>query len=111
MVYKISYSIELIDNPEVLDNNYHGDEGIKRIYFHGCILTDAATQTEAEDKFLELVGDGGAYESYKVDYQISQLRDEGYKKYTSTSCRYNIDGNCILFDKHPKCSDCEVGEP
>lgn len=111
MVYKISYSIELIDNPEVLDIDYHGDEDIKRIYFHGCILTDAATQTEAEDKFLEFVGDGGAYEAYKVDYQITQLRAEGYKKYTSTSCRYIIDGNCILFDKHPKCSDCEVSEP
>lgn len=113
MVYKISYSIEMIDNPEVLDFSYQRDEDedIKRIYFHGCILTDAATQTEAEDKFLEFVGDGGAYETYKVDYQISLLRAEGYKKYTSTSCRYNIDGNCILFDKHPKCSDCEVAEP
>ena len=110
MVYKISYSIELIDNPEVLDINYQGDENIHRSYFHGCILTDAATQTEAEDNFLEFVGDGGAYEAYKVDYQISQLRAEGYKKYTSTSCRYSIDGKCIMFDNPPKCADCEVGE-
>lgn len=110
MVYKIVYSIEMIDNPEVLDINYQGDEDIHRSYFHGCILTDAATQTEAEDNFLEFVGDGGAYESYRVDYNISLLRED-YQKYTSTSCRYNIDGNCILFDKHPKCSDCEVAEP
>lgn len=110
MVYKIVYSIEMIDNPEVLDINYQGDEDIHRSYFHGCILTDAATQTEAEDNFLEFVGDGGAYESYKVDYNISLLRED-YQKYTSTSCRYSIDGKCIMFDNHPKCADCEVGEP
>lgn len=111
MIFKILYGIDHIDNPEVLDINYHGDEGLHHNYFHGCILTDAANENEAIDKFLEFVGDGDSYEAYNVEYQISQLRADGYKKYTYTSCRYSIDGNCVLFDDHPKCEDCEVGEP
>lgn len=108
MVYKIHYSIRHIDNPEA--TNIDSDEPLEYNYFHGCIITVAVSASDAEQKFLNFIDDAGTSEIFYAEYQITELRAEGYKKYTSCSCRYYIDGTCILFDKC-ECSGCEVGEP
>lgn len=46
----------------------------------------------------------------KVNKEITELRAEGYEKYLSHSCRFAIDGTCILFDDD-ECWSCECGEP
>lgn len=108
MVYKIAYSIRHIDNPEA--TNIESNAPLKFNYFHGCILTVAVSASDAEQKFLNFIDDAGTAEIFNAEYQITELRAEGYEKYLSCSCRFSIDGTCILFDDS-ECWSCECGEP
>lgn len=103
MVFKICYQLRLIENPEVLDISYHGDEGIIYKFFTGSILTPAIDENEAIEKFLYFVGDGDSYEAYDVKYEIYPLRETMPKSKiglkSDCMCRYCIDGKCILVDE------------